>query len=259
MARASRKVKSVKVNMKGVETRRTPPEGDHPLRVAEVEKNQSSNKNDQIAFTFEISRGQFKGSKVWLYCGLDEKQLWKLASVLEALGVDVPEDEMDIDFDELVDREMMGVLHHETYNGKKSAKLGDWAPIEQLKDYEYDEDEKKGKKKKKKVDDAQDDSGKKSKKKDKGAKSKDDDAGSSKKDKKSKKDKSDDDGKKSKKDKKSKGTQYDSDEVAGMDEKQLGKLIKAEKLDVDLDDYKSQRKKAAAVVDALEAEGKLKD
>jgi hypothetical protein len=136
---------SVKVNFKGVESRQTPPEGDYKVKVLELTTGQSANKNDQIEGTFEIAAGQYKGVKLYMYFPLQENSLWKLHAFLTALGEEVPEDEMDIDLSDLVDKEFVGVVTHETYNGRKRAKLTDFDSID---NYSGDDDEKDGKGKK---------------------------------------------------------------------------------------------------------------
>lgn len=246
---ARRSTNKAKVNFKGVETRSTPPEGDYLLRVAEAKKGKSSSNNEQSEFIFEIKKPtENKGNKLYLYCPHIDNSLWKLASVLAALGVDVPDDEMEIDYDDLIDREMMGVVHHETYNGKKQARLGDWAPADEYKGADDEDD---GKKKKKKDKKAKDEPEEKSSKKDKG--------------KKDKKSKDEPEEKASKKDKGKKDKKpkvepiYESDEISDMSAKKLQKVIDKHELDVDLDDYKTDRKKAGAVIDALEGAGLLKE
>lgn len=257
MARTARKSKSskngpVRVNFKGVETRNTPPEGDYPSRVLTWEKGESAAGNDQIEMTCEISRGPVKGSKLYMYFPLAENSLWKLAAFLTALGIDVPQDEMDIDPEDVIGKEFVAVVHHETYNGRKQAKIGDFDAIENYSgDLKEDKKSKKGKKDK--TNDK--DTGKKSKAK------KDEPEPKSKKDKKAKdepapKAKKDKDGKKGKKDK---GPKFTSDEVGAMTTKELKKFIKEHELDVDLDDYKTERKQRGAVCDALEEKDMLKD
>jgi hypothetical protein len=249
----------VSVNFKGVESRRTPPEGDYPARVVEAKKGKSGAGNEQIEFVCEISRGEYKGSKLYLYCPLTENSLWKLHGFLTALGEDVPEDDYDIDLSSLLEKEFVAIVHHETYNGKKQAKMNDF---DSLENYSGDlvEDEKGGKKKKK------DKKGKKDKEagKDKKSDSKKDDAKSDKKkdDKKKPKDDAKGDkkkGGKDKTDKKEKVKKYDADDIRAMDAKALKGLIKKHELDVDLTDYKTLKKQAAAVVDALESEDLIED
>lgn len=279
---------AVVVNFKGVESRRTPPEGDYKCRVLEATSGVSANKNDQIEVVAEIASGEYKGQKLYLNFALVEQALWKLHAFLTALGMDVPEDELEIDLSELVDEQFMGVVTHETYNGKKRAKLTDFDSLENYagdddadEDEDDDEDEapKKGKKSKSKAP-AKGKSSKKSKQDDDDEDEDEDDdedeeedekpAKKGKASKKSKKPADDDDededdepkkGKKSKADKgkKSKKKTYDRDEVEDMDEDELEELIEESGIDVDLDDYKKLPKKVAAVIEALEEADLLDD
>lgn len=288
---------AVKVNFKGVEGRQNPPDGDYPFKVLEATSGVSANKNDQIEVTAEIFKGQYKGFKGYIQFPLLENSLWKLHAFMTALGEEVPEDEIEIDLSEWVDKEFTGVCSQETYNGRKRAKLTDFDSID---NYEGDDDDKKGGKKDKKSDKA----GKKSKKvtrSDVGDMDEDElqsllekhnldkevdldefkklpkkqaaviealddadllggDEPEEKSSKKSKKDK--DDGKKSsKKDdkagKKKKPKKVDRDDVEDMDEDDLESLIKEHELDVDLDKIKKIGKKRTAVIEALDDEDLL--
>lgn len=284
MARKKAKSGTVNVNFKGVESRRTPPEGDYKCKVLEATSGKSGAGNEQIEFIAEIGSGEYKGQKLYLYCPLQENSLWKLHAFLTALGVDVPEDDMDIDLSELVGEEFMGVITHETYNGRKRAKLTDFDSLENYSGADEDDDEdekpKKGKKSKsKKSDDDDDDDDKPAKKGKKSKKSKADEDDDDEDDedekpakKKKGKSKSDDDededdapkGKKGKskdKPKKSKKKTYDRDEVEDMDEDELQELLEEADLEdeVDLDDYKKLPKKVAAVIEALEEAELLDD
>lgn len=155
MARARKNTKSnsVKVNFKGVESRQTPAEGDYKLEVLEA-NSKTGPSGDMIEFILEIGEGKYKGTKLWFYCPLAENSLWKLHAFLTALGEEVPEDEMDIDLSDMIGKEIIGVLTHETYQGKKRAKMTDFCSVD---DYEgelaggdaedEDEDDKKSSKK----------------------------------------------------------------------------------------------------------------
>jgi hypothetical protein len=270
---------TVRVNFKDVESRKTPPEGDYILEVLEATSEKSQGGNDQIAFVLEVAKGEYKGTKLWFYCPLAENSLWKLHAFLSALGEDVPQDEMDIDLSELVGKQVVGVLTHETYQGRKRAKMTDFDSVENYKG-EDEVDDKKSSKKGKKADKAkkadtpdldkmdEDDlrelylekelgNKKKAKGLDedelrealeehfKGGEEEEEEEKSSK--------------KSSKKDKGKKVEKYDRGDLDDMSEKELQKLIDKHDLEVDLDDYKKLPKKVAAVADALEAEDLLED
>jgi len=262
MARARKsKSSSVKVNFKGVESRKTPPEGDYKMKVLEAKSGKSGNGNDQIEFVCEITAGEYKGVKGYLYCPLAENSLWKLHAFLTALGEEVEEDEMDIDLPELVDKEFMGVMTHEVYNGKKRAKLTDFDSLENYDGDDDDEDEKPSKKskskkgKKSKDDEDEDEKPSKKSKSKKSSKKDDDDEDDDDDEPKSKKGKGKSGGKKSKK------KTYSMDEVEDMDEDELEELLEEAGLDdeVDLDDYKNLKKKVVAVLEALEEADLLED
>jgi hypothetical protein len=253
--RASKKKGSVKVSFKGVESRQTPAEGDYKFKVLEAVSGTSGNNNDQIEVTAEIVEGKHKGFKGYIYFPLQENSLWKLHAFLTALGMEVPDDDMDLDLSDLVDEEFVGVLTHETYHGRKYAKLTDFDSLENYKgsdDADEDEDEDKSKKKKgkKSKDDDAEDTGKKSKKDKKSKKSKDEDED----EKPSKKSKG-------KKDKGKKSKKVAKSDVEDMDEDELQALLEKHDLEdeVDLDDYKKLPKKVAAVIEALEEADLLED
>jgi hypothetical protein len=279
---------TVKVNFKGVESRRTPPEGDYKCRVLEATSGVSSNKNDQIEVVAEIASGEYKGQKLYLNFALVEQALWKLHAFLTALGMDVPEDELDIDLSDLVDEEFLGVVTHETYNGKKRAKLTDFDSLDNYKgDDDEDEDDEDEKPKSKKSAPAKKTKGKKKPADDEDDEDEDDDEDEEEDEKPSKKsskkapakkgkkkpvdddDDEDDDeedekpAKKGKKApaKKSKKKTYDRDDVEDMDEDELQELLEEAGLEdeVDLDDYKKLPKKVAAVIEALEEADLLDD
>lgn len=282
MARARKKAGSVKVNFKDVESRRTPPEGDYVVEVTDAQMGVSGNKNDQIEFTLEVAKGEYKGTKLWLYCPLQENSLWKLHAFLTALGEEVPDEEMEIDLPELIGKQCLGVLTHEKYNGKNRAKMTDFDTLENYKGGDEDGKDKKFKKDKKGGKDAKADKAPNYSKMDeddlrklvvdrgladkKAAKKLDDDDMVKlleKDDKKSAKGGKDKDaggkGDKAKKsDKGKKAKKYDADDIDDMDEDELKKVVKESGIKVDLKGLKL-KKQVAAVKDALEEADLLND
>ena len=295
--RSKAKTGTVKVNFKGVESRKTPKEGDYIVEVLEANSGKSANGNDQIEFVLEIAKGEYKGVKLWFYCPLQENSLWKLHAFLTALGEDVPEDEMEIDLSDLIGKQCVGVLTHETYNGKKRAKMTDFDTLDNYSggdsSSDDDEDDDEDDKPKNKKGAKEEPKGKKKAEPKKVLKSAVNDMDRDEMlelieehdlediDHKSKKFKKDDDAlreailealdegdlleddtKKAKgKEKASskKAKKYTSDEIEDMDEDELQEVIDKHGLDVDLDDFKKIGKKQAAVVDALEGEDLMEE
>ncbi len=269
MARAKKKAGSLRVNFKDMETRtRVGAEGDYPLKCREATSEKSAKGNDMISFVFEVMSGKYKGAKGYFHCTLDEASLWKLHALMTAMGMEVEEDEMDIDLSEFIDQEIVGVFTPDTYNGKRSFKMTDFQSMDDYEAEDEDDDDKpaKGKKGKSKPE---------PKSKAKGKKSKDEDEDDEEKPKKGKSkpaakgkskpaDDEDDDEedevpkKKGKsapaKKGKSKKKTYTTEEIEEMDEDELQEVIDDNDLEdeVDLDDYKKLSKKVTAVLEALE-------
>lgn len=281
----SKKKTGVTVNFKGVDGKRsTLPEDDYLVEVEEASQEESGSGNDMIKFVFAVSEGKHKGAKLFLYCPLVENSLWKLRGVLESLGEDIPDDEMDIDLDDLIGKQLMAVVSHESFEGAKRAKMVDFYSVDGAEGDDSDDDEeddksskkstkkdtkkpasKKASKSKDEDDDEEDDEEeseedaaaakaaarkkrRQERKAGKTSKSSDDDDDEEEEEKTSKKPAKGKDKKSSKK----KPKKYTSDAVETMDEDELEELVEEAGIEIDLSDFKTLRKKQAGVIDALE-------
>ncbi len=155
MAKADKKKKKgnvINVDFSGVKTFKTIPEQNYLVEVTSCEEETSSNKNPMLSWEFEVAEGKHKGAKLWYTTVLNKDSLWKLREVLEALGQEVPDDEMDLDLTELVGMQCGVNVLHEEYEGKMKAKIADFISKDDVDAGEDDseEDEPKGKKSSKK-------------------------------------------------------------------------------------------------------------
>ena len=329
---AKKKTTSVSVNFKGVQSRQLLPEDDYRLKLVEAESGESASGNDQITWIFTVNDGsKFDGQKLWFHTPLTENSLWKLHALLTAFGIEVPDDELDLDLEQMVEDELelMGVVQHETYDGTKRSKMMDFYALdddakaetpskgggakggkkakagltkdavegmdrdeleELITEHDLDVDpEDRAFKKDAKLlaavlealeendllvgDDAGEESeedekemtaAEKRKARRAARKAKDSDEEEDEKPargRKSKaKDEEEEEDEKPAKGKKSKKLpQLTADEIQGMDEDELGEVIEKYELDTDLDDFKTLRKKAAAVIDAMEDGGHIEE
>jgi hypothetical protein len=205
MAKAARKKSVVTVDFSGVDMSGGRgfhiPEGEYKMKVKSAEKDKSKNDNDMIVWQFLGLEGKSKNKTFYYYTPLTEESLWKLGLTLKALGEEVEDSAMDIDLEDMVDRECTGVVIDDEYNGKTQSKL---QSVESLEDAGEDDGE--------------------------------------------------NDKKSSSSAKKGKGkvTKLEPDEVKEMTEDELEELNEKHNLEVDLADHKTLRRKAAAIVAALE-------
>lgn len=141
MAKKTNK-KGIKLNFEGVETGyKAVPEGVYEVRVKEIETGTSQAGAPKLDFKFEIISGKNKGSILFYTCSLQPQALFKLKVVLEALGFEIPEGNFNLDVDELIDLECSVEVAHETYEGKKRAKIVEFIGSEEEEEEDSDEEE----------------------------------------------------------------------------------------------------------------------
>lgn len=122
--RKNRKGDSVNVDLSGVEaSRKTIPEGTYSVVVNNVESKESREGNPMLAFEFEVSDGPHKGAKLYENCSLQPQALFKLKTVLLALGVDIPNKAFDLNLKDLIGLTCDLEVGHEIYEGKKKPRI----------------------------------------------------------------------------------------------------------------------------------------
>lgn len=233
MARSSRNRRGnvVTLNMKDVEGKRPLVEpGDYEAAVEEVTR-ETGDKADYLKWVFTISDDDkdHAGQKLYLNTSLSEQSLWNLRGLLEALDVEIPDEEFDLDLAEMAGLEVMLSVEHEKYEGRNTARVVDYSPIEKKSSKKAKDEEEEEKPARSRRRGAKDDDDEPEEKPARGRRGKKEPA---------------------------KISQAD---VNDMDQGELEDLIKDHKLDVDLEDHKTLRKMRSAVIDALEAEDLIED
>ena len=140
-SRNGRSSSSVNVDLSGVEaSRKAIPEGTYGVVVNEATQKNSRDGNPLIAFEFEVAEGAHKGAKLYENCSLQPQALFKLKSVLLALGMNIPNKAFDLNLRDLVGLTCEVEVGHEVYEGKKRARILQYNDPEETQD-EEDEDE----------------------------------------------------------------------------------------------------------------------
>lgn len=283
MARTARKKsKGISVNFKGVEGKLSAiPEGEYRAKVVSVtqEEGQAA---DYLKWEFELDGNEeHDGRKVYLNTSLAPQALWNLRGLLEALGVDVPDDEMDIDPTELEGLVIGLQIENESYEGKKRSKVSDYftaaedEPKKSSKkksrdDEDEDEDEpkkpmtraeKRRAAKAKAVEEEDDDEeDEKPTRKSRRSRDEDDDddkPARSKRRSRRDEDEEEEDEKPSKKSSKKKAAAVSEDDVNDMSEEELEELVEEHELDIDIQKARTLTKKRNLVIDGLTEAGVL--
>lgn len=247
MARASRRqapknnrVRRVDMSQAG-QTRFTPDEDDYLVEISKGEFGESQSGNEQLRLDFTVIDGKHEGKGFPMWFSLIDTAIWKLAGVLRSAGLDIPEEEVELDLDEIEGRKLWLSIEHREWEGNTKPEVKDSWPAEEAE--EEDEPPARGKKRSAKDED-EDEAPKSRRSAKKDEEEEEDEAPKS---------------RRSSKSGKSKLKPVSGDEVAEMNQDELEELIEKYDLDVDLSDYSSLRKKIAAVIDALDGAGHLED
>ena len=141
-SRKGRASASVNVDLSGVEaSRKTLPEGRYSLVVDNATQKSSREGNPMIAFEFSVAEGKHQGSKLYENCSLQPQALFKLKSVLIALGMDIPNKAFDLDLKDLIGLTCEAEVGHETYEGKKKARILEYLDPSDSEDEDDDSDD----------------------------------------------------------------------------------------------------------------------
>lgn len=134
MAKANKSGK-LSINFEGVQSDRRTPEGTfvgYPTEITQ-EKGEDSGK-PYLHWIFEVTKGSNKGSQLHYNTSLQPKALWNLRGLLETMGQEVPDGEMDLDLKGLCDEdnEVGLVVEHETFEGRRRARIVDFIPADEV-------------------------------------------------------------------------------------------------------------------------------
>jgi len=222
-----KKSKGLRVNFAGVETRTKMDEGNYHSKVVDAEE-QEGNAATYIKWTFEVLEdGKHKGRKLYYNTSLAPQALWNLRNLLETLGVETPDSEMDLDLESYRGLEIVLTVANESYEGKERPKVTDFTPVEGA-DVEDDE----------KTDDEEEET--------------DDDEENE-----EDEEEVDEDEEEETDDEEEDKTKLSSAEIREMDVVELKDLVKQHALKVDVAKITKPGKLVSAVIDAMEAKGLL--
>lgn len=257
MAKKSKKKNKLSVSFKDVRTFKLIPEGDYLTEVVSISQ-EEGNEHDYLQWNLSVVEpAKHKGAMLTYNTSLAPQALWNLRNVLEALGVDVPDDEMELELDDYIGMKLGVTNEHRVYEQKKRNDVVDIFSEENFNKSDEEEDEKPKKKKDKKApveDDDEDEKPKsrKGKKKPEPEEDEDDDE----EDESEAEDEDDEEGEEGDDEEKQK---YSASDVQSKDSDELDEVIEEAQLDEDLKDISKIKKKRKAVLAALEEEGLLEE
>lgn len=153
-------VRKKKLDFSGIEAYVKCAEGQHVVKLIEIEETESQAGNDMLNATFQVVKGTSTGAKLYDNFVLTEKALWKLQSFLVAVGMKA-DGKVVLDLDKLIGKTCIVEVAHEEYDGKTRARIQEFIKLsakaddddevedEDLEDEDIEEEEEKPATKKK--------------------------------------------------------------------------------------------------------------
>lgn len=130
-----------KLDFTGIEAYVKCAEGQHVVKLIEIEETESQAGNDMLNATFQVVKGTSTGAKLYDNFVLTEKALWKLQSFLVAVGMKA-DGKVVLDLDKLVGKTCIVEVAHEEYEGKTRARIQEFIKLSaKASDEDEEEDE----------------------------------------------------------------------------------------------------------------------
>jgi hypothetical protein len=133
-------VRRKKLDFTGVEAYVKCAEGQHVVKLIEIEEGESQAGNDMLSATFQVVKGTSTGAKLYDNFVLTEKALWKLQSFLVAVGMKA-DGKIVLDLDKLIGKTCIVEVVHEEYEGKTRARIQEFLKLNAKKAEDEDEDD----------------------------------------------------------------------------------------------------------------------
>lgn len=135
--------KKMKLDFSGVEAFVKCAEGQHVVKLVDIEETESQAGNDMLNATFQVVKGNSTGAKLYDNFVLTEKALWKLQSFLTAIGMKA-DGKVMLDLDKIIGKTCIVEVAHEEYEGKTRARIQEFIKLGKSKtedDEDYDDED----------------------------------------------------------------------------------------------------------------------
>lgn len=129
-----------KLDFSGVETFSRAPEGTHIVKIASVDETTFQSGNEGFKVAFELVKGSGKGARVYENFPFQETALWKLKSLLVAIGMKA-DGRVTLDTNKLIGKTLELDVYHEEYEGKMRARVGELRKPELPDDDDIEDDD----------------------------------------------------------------------------------------------------------------------
>lgn len=139
--------RKVNLDFTGVESYKRCEEGIHTVKLVKIDEGTTQAGDDMLKATFEVTKGESAGARVFENFTLTSKALWKLKLFLAAIGMKT-DGKVAIDLDKLINKVCDIEVAHEEYGGQIRPRILNYTKASTAKEDIEEEDVEKKKPKK---------------------------------------------------------------------------------------------------------------
>lgn len=135
--------RKVNLDFTGVESYKLCEEGIHTVKLIKIDEGTTQAGDDMLKATFEVTKGESAGARVFENFTLTSKALWKLKLFLAAIGMKT-DGKVAIDLDKLINKVCDIEVAHEEYGGQIRPRILNYSKAStatSVTDEDEDEDE----------------------------------------------------------------------------------------------------------------------
>lgn len=99
------------------------PDGTYRVRCIEIEQTVSKGGNPMFAWTFEVSAGEYTGFQSKVFTALTPAAMWKVAEIVEALGVGQTGQVVKFRRSDVINRECGAIFEQSEYKGNVRSQI----------------------------------------------------------------------------------------------------------------------------------------
>ena len=132
--------RKVKLDFTNVEAYKKCEEGIHTAKLVAIDEKTTQAGDDMLAATFEVTKGDSSGARVFDNFTLTSKALWTLKLFLTAAGIKA-EGKIAIELDKLIGKVVDIEVVHEEYNGQTRARIISYTKVTTAADDDEDDDD----------------------------------------------------------------------------------------------------------------------
>lgn len=120
------------IDLSEVSTSSAIPEGIYKVRCIEVEQSVSQSGNPMFVWTFTIIEGQHQGKDYKVYTVTTPSALWKVAEVVQALGVGQSGQVVKFKRSDVLNKECGAVIEDTEYQGSTRSQISKVIPLSEV-------------------------------------------------------------------------------------------------------------------------------